>query len=109
MTPSDSAAAATAPMLGGPSPWTREPIHSAASGPPVQMFDVTTAMAHTIAVRCMRPTYSRRDVSARAPSAQRDGHRGHVHARRALGVLAVAVPVESVSAQQQPHAVLGKV
>src|SRR3954454_4785963 len=54
MTPSDTAAAATAAMLGGPEPWTREPTHRAASGPPVQMLVVTTAIAHTSAVRSAR-------------------------------------------------------
>src|SRR3954467_12751765 len=54
MTPSDTAAAATAPMLGGPEPCTREPIHSASNGPPVQTLDVTIAIAQTSAVRSRR-------------------------------------------------------
>jgi hypothetical protein len=41
--------------------------------------------------------------------AQRDRHGGHVHARRALGVLAVAVPVQAVWLEQQADAVLGHV
>src|SRR4051795_8977115 len=54
MTPSDTAAAATAPLLGGPEPCTREPIQRASNGPPGQMLDVTTAIAQMSAVRSRR-------------------------------------------------------
>src|SRR6476660_8414615 len=42
-------------MLGGPAPCTRDPIHSASSGPPVQIFVATTAIAHTSPSRTRLP------------------------------------------------------
>lgn len=39
---------ATAPMLGGPPPCTRDPIHSAISGAKVQMLTATIAIAQSI-------------------------------------------------------------
>jgi hypothetical protein len=44
-----------------------------------------------------------------ALAAQRLGDGGDMHARGALGVLAVAIPVQAVGAQQEPDAVLGQV
>jgi hypothetical protein len=34
----------TGPILGGPDPWSRDPIHNASSGLPVHTFSATTSM-----------------------------------------------------------------
>src|SRR5256886_3465170 len=52
--PSTTATTPTAAMLGGPLLCTREPTHSAKSGPPVQMLIVVRLIAQTSAMRSMR-------------------------------------------------------
>src|SRR3954453_5513731 len=54
MTPSEIATPAIASMLGPLCGWTGEPSHRASSGPPVQMFTVTSTIA------TIRPTRSSR-------------------------------------------------
>src|SRR6476620_10786394 len=52
--PSTTATTPTAAMLGGPLLCTREPTHSANSGPPVQMLMVVRLIAQTSAMRSTR-------------------------------------------------------
>src|SRR5436190_20161232 len=52
--PSTTATTPTAAMLGGPLLCTREPTHSANSGPPVQMLIVVRLIAQTRAMRSIR-------------------------------------------------------
>jgi transposase len=58
-------------MLGGPWPWTREPIHSAKSGPPVQILVATTAIAHASPSRSTRETPVAPSARTAQPYAER--------------------------------------